>query len=155
MDRREIPHDPHHLGVASDVSKTISKPMVHSTQTMHLSWVKICTISKWAQHSLEPRHLRVPSGASKTISELMVCFVQTVHLSCTNTNMVTKLKEVRFHMNHVTLEFHRMRLKWCPSIWYIRRKPCTYLGSRLALSPKGRKRASTWTSSPSGTIRRV
>jgi hypothetical protein len=27
--------------------------------------------------------------------------------------------------------------KWFLSLWYIRRKPCTYLASRLALSPNG------------------
>ena len=37
-------------------------------------------------------------------------------------------------------------------IWYVWRKPCTYLASRLALSPNGPKRASTWASSPGGTI---
>jgi hypothetical protein len=42
----EISHDPRHLGVASDPSKMISKPMVRSAQTMHLSFVKIYSISK-------------------------------------------------------------------------------------------------------------
>ena len=28
--------------------------------------------------------------------------------------------------------------KRCPSLWYIRRKPCTYLASRLGLSQNGR-----------------
>ena len=52
--------------------------------------------------SLEPRHLGVPSGASKTNSKPMVCLAQIVHVSCTNTNTVSKWKEVRFHMTHVT-----------------------------------------------------
>jgi hypothetical protein len=34
----------------------------------------------------------------------------------------------------------------CP--WYIRRKPCTYLASRLTLSPNRAKRGSIWASSP-------
>jgi hypothetical protein len=42
----EIPHDPRHQGVASRASKMISKLMVRSVQTVHLSCVKITTISK-------------------------------------------------------------------------------------------------------------
>ena len=51
---------------------------------------------------LEPRHLVVPSGAFKMISEPMVRLAQTVHLSCTDTNTVSKWKEARFRMTHVT-----------------------------------------------------
>jgi hypothetical protein len=50
-DRNKIWHDPCHLGVPLDVSKMISKPMVHSAQTMHLSCVKIRSISKWTEMS--------------------------------------------------------------------------------------------------------
>jgi hypothetical protein len=90
---------------------------------------------------LEPRHLRVPSSASKMISMPMVCSVQTVHLSCTNTNNVSKQTKTRFHMIHVTYEFHRVRPKLFMSLWYVQYKPCTYLASRLALSPNGTNRA--------------
>jgi hypothetical protein len=38
------------------------------------------------------------------------------------------------------------------SIWYVRRKTCTYFASRLALSPNGLNRASTWALSPRSTI---
>jgi hypothetical protein len=38
-------------------------------------------------------------------------------------------------------------------LWYVWRKPCTYLASRLALSPNRPKWASTWVSSPRSTIR--
>jgi uncharacterized protein YjfI (DUF2170 family) len=44
MDQNEILHDPCHLG-ASGASKAISKNLVRSSQTMHLSCVKISTIS--------------------------------------------------------------------------------------------------------------
>jgi hypothetical protein len=44
-------HDPRHLGVASGASKTISKPMVRSAQTVHLSFVNISTISKQTKTS--------------------------------------------------------------------------------------------------------
>ena len=80
--------------------------MVHSTQTVQLSCTKISTISKWGELSLEPRHLGVPSGASKAISEQMVRLAQNVLLSCTDPYTVSKQKEVRFHMTHVTKEYH-------------------------------------------------
>jgi hypothetical protein len=197
----------------------MSEPMLRSTQTVHLSCVKISIISKqikisfhlslvnapkltlspkrkkwnskwptsprssigcvqndvWAyvtfdanrspilcedthyiqtnrnELSLQPHHRGVPSGASKTIFEPLVRLAQTVHLSCTDTNTVSKRK-VRFHMTRVTKEFHRVCPKWCPSLWYVRCKPCNYLASRLALSPNGPKRAFTCASSPWSTI---
>jgi hypothetical protein len=36
------------------------------------------------------------------IFELLEHLVETVHLSCTDSNTVTKGKEVRFHMTHIT-----------------------------------------------------
>jgi hypothetical protein len=73
MDQNEILEDPRHLVVPSSASKMISEPMVHSVQTMHLSCVKISTISKQTnQAPIEPRHLGVPLGASKMISEHVV-----------------------------------------------------------------------------------
>ena len=43
----------------------------------------------------------------------------------------------------------------CPkrflSLWYVWRKPCTYLASNLALSPNRTKQASTWASSRRST----
>jgi hypothetical protein len=100
----------------------------------------------------KPRHLGVPLGASKPISELMVRLAQTVLLSCSDTNTVSKRTKTRFHMSHVTLEFHQVRPKWFPGLWYVRLKQCTYLESRLALCPNGPKRASTWASSSWSTI---
>jgi hypothetical protein len=45
-DWSEIPHDPHHLGVPLGASKTIYAPIVHSSQTVHLSCIKISTVCK-------------------------------------------------------------------------------------------------------------
>jgi hypothetical protein len=101
---------------------------------------------------LEPHHLGVPSTVSKTISMPMVCSVQTMHLSCTNTNTVSKWTKMRLHTTHVTYELHRVRPKLFMSLWYVQCKPCTYLASKLALSPNGPNRASTWASSPRSPI---
>ena len=49
---------------------------------------------------------RVPSGASKMISEPKICLAQTMYLSCTDTNIVSKQTQMRFHMTHVTKELH-------------------------------------------------
>jgi hypothetical protein len=80
----------------------ISEPMVRSTQTMHLRYVKFSTTSKRTEFSLDPHHLGRASGASKTIPKPMVRLVQIMHLSCTDTNTVSKQKVVRFHMTHIT-----------------------------------------------------
>jgi hypothetical protein len=84
---------------------------------------------------LESRYLVVPPSLYKTIFEPMVCPVQTMHLSYTDTNTVSKQKEVGFHMTDICYEFHRVRPKWFLSLRYVQRKLCTYLASRLALSP--------------------
>ena len=48
----EIPQDPRHIGVQSGASKMISEPMVRSAQTVHLTYVKVSTISKRAENEL-------------------------------------------------------------------------------------------------------
>jgi hypothetical protein len=78
---------------------------------------KLCTypVSRLALSPNRPnkappdrRHLGVPSGASKTIYEPMVHLMQIEHLSCTDANTVSKQFETRFHITHVTYEFHRV-----------------------------------------------
>jgi hypothetical protein len=118
--------------------------------------------SDWIGLLLEPWHLGVPSGVSKIISVPLikkiiisvptVCLAQTVHLSFTYTNTVFKWTKTRFHMTHVTLEFHWVRPKQFLRLWYVRHKPCTYLASRLALYSNGLNRAATWALSPRSTI---
>jgi hypothetical protein len=46
-------------------------------------------------------------------------FDTNLHLSCTDTNTVSKRKEVRFHMTHITYEFHQVCLKRFLSLWYV------------------------------------
>jgi hypothetical protein len=58
----------------------------------------------------------------------------------------------KIHRTHVTEEFHHVRPKRVLSLWYSHRKPCTYLASKLALSPNRPKRASSWALSPRSTI---
>jgi hypothetical protein len=51
MDQNEILHDLRHLVVPLGAYKMISKPTIRSAQTVHLSWIRISTISKWTETS--------------------------------------------------------------------------------------------------------
>ena len=135
----------------------ISEPMVHSAQTVHLTYVKVSTISKQTENELplEPCHRGVPTGASEVIFEPMVRSTQTMHLSCVKISTIYKRTETSLHLSLVSYEYHRVRPKRFLSLWYVWRKPCTYLASRLAQSQNRPKRACTSASSPKNTIRCV
>jgi hypothetical protein len=77
MYQNKIPHDPHHLGVPSGASKTFSKPMVRSAQTVHLSCVKISTISKQIEMSF---HLNLVSKEYHQVCSKW--FLSVWHVSC-------------------------------------------------------------------------
>jgi hypothetical protein len=113
-------------------SKMIFEPMVHSMQTVHLSCIKINTISNWTELPLEPHHLGVPYGASKMISELMV------HLGKLCTDYASRLalspNGPSFHLSLVTSEYHRVRPNRFLSQWYVWCKVCTYLAPTLTSS---------------------
>jgi hypothetical protein len=79
-------------------------------------------------------------------------FGVNLHLSCTHTNTISKRIETRFNRTHITEEFHRVRPNRFSSLWYFHRKLCTNLASKLALSPNGPKRVSSWDSQPRSTI---
>jgi hypothetical protein len=120
---------------------------------MQLSCVKIITNSKWNEMiiHLSLVTLGVPSGAPKTF-EPMVRLTQTMHLSCIDTNTISKWTKTRFHLSHVTEEFHRVCPKRFLSLWYVWRKPCTYVAPTQTLSPNRPKWDSTWPMSPRSSI---
>jgi hypothetical protein len=64
----EHPLEPRHLGVPSCVSRTISEPMVHSAQTMHLSCTDTKTISKWTETRFHMTHVVTPQVFSCIIA---------------------------------------------------------------------------------------
>jgi len=101
------------------------------------------------------RHLGVPSGVSKMIFEHMVRSTQTMHLSCIKISTISKQTELSYHLSLFTSVYHQVRLKWFLSLWYIERKPCTYLVVKLTLSPNGLKRYSVWHTSSRSSIRCV
>jgi hypothetical protein len=131
----------------------ISQPMVRSAQTLHLSCVKISTISNELNQACT-----WASSPRSTIWCIQKNFwaygmFSTIHhLSWTDTSTISKWTKMRFHTTHVTLEFHRVRPKWFLRLRYIQHKPCTYPASILALSSNGPNRASTWASSSRCTI---
>jgi hypothetical protein len=138
MERREIPQDPHHLGVPSGAFKTISEPMVCLTQTVHLSCIKISTISERTKMSF---HLSLsPSGTIRSIQNGFWAY---------GTSSANHAPILRRHLNCLQMErrenpqdphhqeFHRVLPKWLSRLWYVRCKPCTYLAPRLAISLNG------------------
>jgi hypothetical protein len=127
--------------------------MIRSVQTMHLSCVKISTISKRTERApLDTHHLGLPSGASKTIYDPMVRLRQTEHLSCTDANTVSKQIEMRFHMTHTIKEFHRVPPILFLSLWYVWRKPTTCLAPMLTPSWNRSKWDSARSTSPRSSI---
>jgi hypothetical protein len=70
-------------------------------------------------------------GASKMIYEPMVCLAQTMHLSCVKISSISKWTEMSFYFRVHPKQFLRL--------WYIRRKTCNYLASRLAQPPNKTK----------------
>jgi hypothetical protein len=151
MEKSDIPPDPCHLGVPSGASKIIAKPMLRLTRILHRH--EHCLQMERSDIPHDPCHLGVPSDASKMIAEAMVRLAQTMHLSCIDTNTVSKWKEVKFHMTHVTLELYQVHPKWLPSLWYVWHKLCTYLAPTLTLSPNEKRWHSTWPMSPRSSIR--
>jgi hypothetical protein len=156
--------------------------MVHSTQTVHLSCVKISTISKQTRTSIQYEYHRVHTKwflslryiwrklcthlaltltmspmeihwvRPTTISKRMVRSLQTVHLSCVKISTISKQTETTIHLSHVTYEYHRVRTKWFKSLWYIWRKLCTHLALTLTRPLNWLKQDSTWPKSPRRSI---
>ena len=71
------------------------------------------------------------------ISEPMVRLAQTVHLSWVKIRTISKRNKTSFHLSFVTTKYHRVRSKRYLSLWYIWRKPCTYVALTLTPSPNG------------------
>jgi aminoglycoside N3'-acetyltransferase len=56
MDSNKLPLEPCHLGLSSGASKTISEPMAHSAQTVHLYCTNTNTVSKWSKMRFHMTH---------------------------------------------------------------------------------------------------
>jgi hypothetical protein len=151
MDWTDLPLEPHHVGEPSSASKTIFEPMVCLAQTVHLSYTDTNTVSKWIDARFHMTHVtyKLHRVCLKWFPSLMVHSTQTVHLSCVKISTISKRTETSFHLSLVTYAYHQVHPKQFLMLWYVWCKPCTYIISRLALSPNGPKWASIWASSPS------
>jgi hypothetical protein len=125
--------DPHHLGVPSGAPKKISLHVVHSAQTVHLSFTEINTFSKRTQMSFHLTH--ITEEFDRVRPKWSPSLLHIWRKSCTYLALKLTLSP-----------------KWFPSLWYIHRKPCTNITLRLAPSLNWPKRASTWPMSCRSTI---
>jgi hypothetical protein len=71
----EITHGPRHLGVPSGASKIICEPVVCLVQTVHLSCIKICTISKWTESNFQLSLVTLEYHRVRPKGFLRLCFV--------------------------------------------------------------------------------
>jgi len=85
----------------------------------------------------------------------MVRSLQTVQLSCVKISTISEQTKSSLHLSLFNYEFHWVRLKWFPSLWCIRRKPCTYLLPKLTFSLNEPKQDSIWHTSWRSYIRWV
>jgi hypothetical protein len=108
-----------------------------------------------------PTSLRSSIGCIQNNFWAYGTFGLNVHLSCVKISTTSNQTETSFHLSLVTQELHRVSPEWFLILWYVRRKPSTYLALRLVLSPNrltltlspnGPKRDSTWPTSPSSFI---
>jgi len=153
MDLNAFLLDPRHLGVPSNVSKMISEPMVRLAQTVHYLALRL-TLSpnRLKRASTRPLSPRSTIGCAQSDFRSYGTFGANRAPILHWDNTISKQTETRFHLTHVTLEYHHVRLKWFPCLWYGQRIPCTYLVPWLTLSPNRPKQASTWPTSPRSTI---
>jgi hypothetical protein len=122
-DRNELLLDPCRLGVQLGAFNMISEPVVSLGQTMYLCCVEIKTSPNWPkQVSTWPTSCRSTIRAPK-----MSTFDANLAPIWVKINTITKQTETSIHLTHVSYEFQQVRPKWFPSLWYVRRKPCTYL----------------------------
>jgi hypothetical protein len=124
--------------------------MVRSVPTMQLCWAEINTIFKRIEACLHLTHVtkkfhRVPQNDFWTYS--------TFGANCApilRDYIQTDQNELLFDQSHLGVPSSVPKM--IPSLWSVRPKPCTYLASRLTLSPNIPQWASTWPTSPRSSI---
>jgi hypothetical protein len=135
MDQTKLPLEPRRLRVPSDASKMIFEPMVRLAQTVHLSCTNTSTISKWTE--------RASTWASSTRSTIGCVQNDFWAYGTFGANRAPILHQLLHHLRTDRFEIpHDPCHLEVPShaglsLWYVRCKPCSYLASRLALSPNG------------------
>ena len=128
--------------------------MVRSMQFVHLSCIKISTISKQSKLSF---HLSAFIQEYHRVHPKLFLSLWCIrHKLCTYFAPKLTLSTNRLKRDSIWHMWSRssigVRLNGFLSIWYVPCKPCTYLTSRLALSPNRSNRPSTWASSSRSII---
>jgi hypothetical protein len=113
--------------------------MARSAQSVHLSYVKISTISKWSKLSF---HLSLPPRST------IGCHQNDFRAyGMFGANRATILRQDLHYLQmewneHPLVHRHWVRPKWFLSLWYVWHKLCTYLALTLTLSANGPKQNS-------------
>jgi hypothetical protein len=153
MDRNKLPLDPRQLGVPSGASKMISNPIVCLAQTVHLSCTDTNTVMEQTK--------RDSTWATSPRSSIV--FVQNDFqafgmFGATHAPILHRhWHRFQTNRNKICLGVPRpLGVPLCASKMvakpmHVRCKQCTYLASRLALSPNGPKQGSNCASSPQST----
>jgi hypothetical protein len=163
-DQNEIPHDPRHIGFPSDVSKMIFEPMVHSTQTMHLSCVKVSTMSKQTKMSfqlslwyiwrksctylvqtLTPSPNRSKWDSIGPMSPRSPIGCVQIDFRAYGTFTANRAPILRQDLHYLQMDQNKFPVETrnlgvplgVLSLWYVWRKPYTYLVPTLTTSPNG------------------
>jgi hypothetical protein len=124
--------------------------MVRSMQFVHLSCIKIITISKQSKQSfyLSPFTEEYHRVHPKWFLSLW-CISRKLCTYLAPKLTLSPNRPKRDSKRHMS---SRSSIAVCLngflSIWYVSCKPCTYLASRSALSPNRSNRPSTWATSP-------
>jgi hypothetical protein len=132
----------------------ISEPMVCLSQTMHLSCTDTNSVSKWKKW--DSTRTTTPRSSIRCVQNNVWDYgtfdanrAPVLH----EVNSISERTEMSFHLSLVTYWYHRVSPEWFLSLWYVLCKPWTYLAPTQTLSPKGKKRDSTWSTSPRGSMR--
>jgi hypothetical protein len=130
----------------------IYEPMVCPAQNVHISCIKISTISKRTKSSF---HLSLVTRST------IECIQNEFQAYGTfDTNCASILRQGLHYLQtdwiELWLEPHHIRVslgvsKTISSLWYIRHKSNTYLTLTLTLSPNGPDWDSTWPKSPTSS----
>jgi hypothetical protein len=132
-DRSKISYDTRHLGVPSCAARLISKHLVCSMQTVHLSWIKISSISKQTKPSIHLSPFTLEYQQVHTKWFLRLWFIRCklcTYLTPKLTMSPNGPKRDPYDTCHQGVPSSAFKL-----ISNVPCKPCTYLAYGLVLSP--------------------
>jgi hypothetical protein len=153
-DRKEILHDPRHLGVPSGVSKMIFEPVVCLVQTVDLSCTETNTISKWTETRLYMTHVTYEFHRVRPKWFPRLRYVRRKPCTYHAPKLTLSPKGLKGDSSWPTSPRSSIGCvqKWFLRLWYVWCKLWTYLAPRLTLCLNRPKQDSTWPRSPRSSI---